>query len=180
LVIVDSFTKFVILAPVSKKLEAPELTKIFLKWVWKQFGMPKKTASDRGMVFNNKFLWAVYNQLGIELHFSLAYHPQSKGQTQQVNPTIEHFLRAYTSVNQLDWVKWLPITEFSYKNTVHSATGRTPFMVLYGWQPTLTPSNAATNIPEANKLADTMQHQWEEVAAAVQQSKVQLMEGQNM
>jgi hypothetical protein len=178
LVIVDSFTKFVILVPVSKKLKAPELAEIFLNRVWKQFGMLEKTVSDRGTVFNNKFLRAVYKRLGIDPHFSLAYHPQSNGQTERVNPTIEHFLRAYASVNQTDWVKWLPITEFSYNNAVHSATGRSPFMALYGWQPTLTPSKIATNVPEADKLTNAMQHQWEEVAAALRQSKQRLTEGQ--
>jgi hypothetical protein len=52
-------------------------------------------------------------------------------------------------------------------------------MALYGWQPALTPSNVETNIPEANDLADTIEKQWEEIAAALQQSKSQLIEGQN-
>jgi hypothetical protein len=73
--------------------------------IWKQFGMLEKTISDRGTVFNNKFIQAVYKCLGIDPHFSLAYHPKSNGQTKQVNPTIEHFLRAYASLNQSDWVK---------------------------------------------------------------------------
>ncbi|CCO34838.1 Retrotransposable element Tf2 155 kDa protein type 1 [Rhizoctonia solani AG-1 IB] len=179
LVIVDSFTKFVVLVPVSKKLKAPELAEIFLNRVWKQYGLPEKTVSDRGTVFNNKFLRALYKRLGIDPHFSSAYHPQSDGQTERVNPTIEHFLRAYASVNQTDWVKWLPMTEFAYNNAMHSATGRSPFMALYGWQPALTPSNVATNVPEANDLADTIQKQWEEVAAALRQSKARLTQGKN-
>ncbi|CEL63538.1 hypothetical protein RSOLAG1IB_10839 [Rhizoctonia solani AG-1 IB] len=60
LVIVDSFTKFVVLVPVSKKLKAPELAEIFLNRVWKQYGLPEKTVSDQGTVFNNKFLQALY------------------------------------------------------------------------------------------------------------------------
>jgi transposase InsO family protein len=134
LVIVDSFTKFMVLAPVSKKLKAPELVEIFLNRVWKQYGLPEKTVSDQGTVFNNKFLKALYKRLGIDPHFLSAYHPQSNGQTECVNPTIEHFLRAYASVNQSDWVKWLPMTEFAYNNATHSTTGRSPFMALYGWQ----------------------------------------------
>ncbi|CCO33385.1 hypothetical protein BN14_07460 [Rhizoctonia solani AG-1 IB] len=43
----------------------------------------------------------------------------------------------------------------------------------------LTPSNVATNVPEANKLADNIQRQWEEIAAALRQSKTRLTEGQD-
>jgi transposase InsO family protein len=123
LVIVDSFTKFVVLVPVSKKLKAPELAEIFLNRVWKQYGLPEKTVSDQGTVFNNKFLQAIYKHLGIDPHYLSAYHPQSDGQTECVNPTIKHFLQAYASINQSDWIKWLPMTEFAYNNATHSATG---------------------------------------------------------
>ncbi|CCO31287.1 Retrotransposable element Tf2 155 kDa protein type 1 [Rhizoctonia solani AG-1 IB] len=46
LLIVDSFTKFVVLVPVSKKLKAPKLAEVFLNRVWKQYGLPEKTVSD--------------------------------------------------------------------------------------------------------------------------------------
>ncbi|CCO34727.1 Retrotransposable element Tf2 155 kDa protein type 3 [Rhizoctonia solani AG-1 IB] len=179
LVIVDLFTKFVVLVPVTKKIKAPELAEIFLNQVWKQYGLPEKTVSDQGTVFNNKFLRALYKRLGIDPHFSSAYHPQSDGQTERVNPTIEHFLRAYASVNQTDWVKWLPMTEFAYNNATHSATGRSPFMALYGWQPALTPSKVETNVPEANDLANAIEKQWEEIAAALRQSKSRLAGNQD-
>ncbi|KAF8748289.1 hypothetical protein RHS01_10949 [Rhizoctonia solani] len=178
LVIVDSFTKYGIFVKCSKKLKAPELAELFLEHVWKRHGMPEKTISDRGRVFNNKFLRALYKQLGIDPHFSLAYHPQSDGQTEQVNPSIEHFLRAYSSINQRDWTKWLPMAEFAYNNAVHSSTGKTPFKALYGWEPSLTPSNVPTDVPEANELAQTMEAQWKEVEAALRQSKARMTAGE--
>ncbi|KAF8748203.1 hypothetical protein RHS01_10971 [Rhizoctonia solani] len=175
LVIVDSFTKYRVFVRCSKKLKAPKLAELFLEHIWKQHGMPKKTILDRGRVFNNKFLKALYKCLGIDPHFSLAYHPQSDRQTEQVNPSIEHFLRAYSGVNQQDWTRWLPMAEFAYNNAVHSSTGKTPFKALYGWEPTLTPSNIPTNVPEADKLAQTMEAQWKEVESALQQSKHQMV-----
>ncbi|QRW18000.1 Retrotransposable element Tf2 protein [Rhizoctonia solani] len=178
LVIVDSFTKYVILVECSKKLKAPELADLFLQHVWKKYGMPEKTISDQGRVFNNKFLKALYQRLGIDPHFSSAYHPQSNGQTERVSPSIEHFLRAYSSINQRDWVKWLPMAEFAYNNAVHSATGKSPFKALHGWEPTLTPSNVPTDVPEANTLAQTMEAQWKEIEAALRQSKTQMTAGE--
>ncbi|KAF8748463.1 hypothetical protein RHS01_10834 [Rhizoctonia solani] len=129
-------------------------------------------------VFNNKFLRALYKRLGIDPHFSSAYHPQSNGQTERVNPSIKHFLRAYSGVNQRDWTKWLPMAEFAYNNAVHSSTGKTPFKALYGWEPTLTPSNVPTDVPEADNLAQTMEDQWKEVELALRQSKQQMIAGE--
>ncbi|QRW23043.1 Retrotransposable element Tf2 protein [Rhizoctonia solani] len=179
LVIIDSFTKYGIFVKCSKKLKAPELAELFLEHVWKRHGMPEKTISDRGRVFNNKFLRALYKRLGIDPHFSSAYHPQSDGQTERVNPSIEHFLRAYSGVNQRDWTKWLPMAEFAYNNAVHSSTGKTPFKALYGWEPTLTPSNIPTDVPEADSLAQTMEAQWKEVESALRQSKQRMVAGED-
>ncbi|KAF8758925.1 hypothetical protein RHS01_02686 [Rhizoctonia solani] len=175
----DSFTKYRIFVKCSKKLKAPELAELFLEHVWKRHGMPEKTVSDRGRIFNNRFLRALYKRLGIDPHFSLAYHPQSDGQTERVNPSIEHFLRAYSGVNQRDWTKWLPMAEFAYNNAVHSSTGKTPFKALYGWEPTLTPSNVPTDVPEADDLAQTMEAQWKEVESALRQSKQQMIAGED-
>ncbi|KAF8736674.1 hypothetical protein RHS02_06245, partial [Rhizoctonia solani] len=154
LVIVDSFTKYIILVECSKKLKAPKLADLFLKHVWK--------------------CYTLYQCLGIDPHFSLAYHLQSNRQTERVNPTVEHFLQAYSGINQKDWVKWLPMAEFAYNNAVHSSMGKSPFKALYGWEPTLTPSNIPTNVPEADKLATQMEAQWQEIEAALQQSKLHM------
>ncbi|CEL56321.1 hypothetical protein RSOLAG1IB_11892 [Rhizoctonia solani AG-1 IB] len=171
LMIVDSFTKYSIMIECSKKTKAPDLVELFLQHVWSAYGMLEKTILDRGTVFNNKFLKALYQRLGIDPHFSSAYHPQSDGQTEQLNPTLEHFLRAYASINQNNWVKWLPMAQFAYNNAVHSSTGKSPFKALYRWEPTLTPSNVPVNVPEAEDLANTMEKQWQEIASALRQSK---------
>jgi hypothetical protein len=167
LVIVDSFSKYSIMVPCLSKVTAKDIADLFLEHVWKRHGFPEKTISDRGPVFNHKYIKALYEQLGIKAHFSSAYHPQSDGQTERMNPAIEQSLRAYTGMYQKDWVKWLPMAEFSYNNAIHSATGTSPFRCLYGRDPVMTPSKVTTEVPEANSMADTLQRIWDETSAAL-------------
>ena len=52
-----------------------------------------------------------------------------------MNQCLEGFLRCTVHSCSKQWSKWLPVAEFWYNTTYHSALGRTPFEVLYGHQP---------------------------------------------
>ncbi|CCO35597.1 hypothetical protein BN14_09715 [Rhizoctonia solani AG-1 IB] len=69
------------------------------------------------------------------------------------------------------------MAQFAYNNAVHSATGKSPFKALYGWEPNLTPSNIPVNVPEAEDLANSMEKQWMEIALALRQSKDCMVKG---
>ncbi|KFH63006.1 hypothetical protein MVEG_11044 [Podila verticillata NRRL 6337] len=62
-----------------------------------------------------------------KLNISTAYHPQSDGQTEHANRTLEEMLRAYISYNQRDWDQLLPMMEFAYNYAKHASTGFSPF-----------------------------------------------------
>jgi hypothetical protein len=76
--------------------------------------------------------------LGTKLLFSTKYHPKTDGQTEEVNRTISQLLRALIQKNLKSWEECLPFVEFAYNRTVHSATGFSPFEIVYGFNP-LTP-----------------------------------------
>ena len=74
-------------------------------------------------------------RLGIKSDLTTAYHPQSNGQTERTNQEIEKYLRLYVSRRQEDWSQHLPLAEFTINSRVHSAHGRSPFEVVYGYTP---------------------------------------------
>jgi len=63
---------------------------------------------------------------------SFAFHPQTDGQSEVVNSTILDLLKAYVNDQQTKWEKFLPMLQFAYNNTRHSATGKSPNEILLG------------------------------------------------
>jgi hypothetical protein len=47
---------------------------------------------------------------------STAFHPQTDGQTEQTNRTLEQILRNYVAYRQDDWDQHLATAEFAYNN----------------------------------------------------------------
>ncbi|KAG7667409.1 hypothetical protein KSW81_001140 [Nannochloris sp. 'desiccata'] len=73
---------------------------------------------------------------GLQKHSHAAYHPQSDGQAERHNRTIQDMLRAYVNPSTRDdWDEHLVALEFAYNNSVNRATGFSPFFMLYGQNP---------------------------------------------
>jgi hypothetical protein len=66
---------------------------------------------------------------------STAYHPQTDGQTERQNRTIEESLRAFVNTRHDDWDDHLAALEFVHNNSVNASTGHSPFYLNYGHHP---------------------------------------------
>ena len=66
---------------------------------------------------------------------STAYHPQSDGQTEIVNKSLEQYLRAFTADRPYRWAEWLALAEFWFNTNFHTSLKSTPFEALYGFAP---------------------------------------------
>uniref|UniRef100_A0A803JG23 Gypsy retrotransposon integrase-like protein 1 n=1 Tax=Xenopus tropicalis TaxID=8364 RepID=A0A803JG23_XENTR len=134
-VVVDRFSKMAHFIPLPHLPSAKTLADLFIMHIFKFHGFPENIVSDRGVQFVSKFWRAFCTLVGTELSFSSAYHPQTNGQTERVNQSLEQYLRCYVSDNQSTWSELLPWAEFAYNNATHSSSGRSPFFVLYGLHP---------------------------------------------
>ena len=65
------------------------------------------------------------------MHFNTTYHPQTNGQSERTIQTLEDMLRACVIDFGVSWDFYLPLVEFSYKNSFHSSVGAPPFELLY-------------------------------------------------
>ena len=110
------------------------MANLFISQIFKYHGLPTSIVSDRDPRMTSNFWRGLFENLGTRLNFSLAYHPQTDGQSEIVNSTILDLLKCYvTEVNQRgQWEKYLPLVEYAYNNTIHTSTGKSPFEVIEG------------------------------------------------
>ncbi|KAJ1598354.1 hypothetical protein NDA14_006133 [Ustilago hordei] len=135
LVIVDRLTKFAILAPTHKTVMAKQTAVLLYGHMVRLFGYPDHMVSDRGRQFISGAWKAFAEQMGVKHSLSMAYHPQTDGQTERVNQVIEQYLRMYCNYEQNDWADLLDTAAFIYNNMVHNSIGVSPFFACYGWNP---------------------------------------------
>ena len=95
---------------------------------------------------------ALYKRLGIDAGLTMAYHPQANGQVECKNQEVKVYLHLFIDKRQDDWVDLLPTAEFMINSRLNSATGATPFELLYGYTPDFTiPAGCPTGIPTLDK-----------------------------
>ena len=138
LVIVDRLTKMALFIPTVGTLKAKGLARLYVLHVFAKRGIPSDIVSDRGSLFTSDFITSLAELLSMKLNFSTAYHPQSDGQTERTNQSLEGYLRLYCNYQQDNWPDLLPVAEFAYNNAPHSTTQVSPFFANYGYNPRAT------------------------------------------
>ena len=110
----------------------------------------------------------LYELLRIQPAPTTTFHPQSDGQTERVNQFLEQILRMFTTKRQDDRSDLLPIAEFAYNNSFHSATRFSPFYATYGYHPTLSFAKPTTStVPAAEDIVRQLQEIHEEIKTMI-------------
>lgn len=114
-----------------------DVAQMFMDQVFRLHGMPKSIVSDRDVVFTSKFWKELFRLQKVSLLTLIAYHPQTDGQTEEVNRCVKTYLRCFCSDSQKVWMHYLGAVEWWYNTTFHSSIQCTPYESLYGQHPPL-------------------------------------------
>ena|SRR5277367_3090324 len=153
-VCVDRFTKMAHFIPTTSNVTAERAAQLYCRHVWRLHGLSVDTVSDWGPQFICQFTWHLRKWLDIQRNRSTTCHPQSDGQTERVNQTLEQYLQIYCDYQQGDWHQLLPLAEFVYNNTQNSSTRVSPFFANYDYHPrcSVTVATSGSTKPAAEAL----------------------------
>jgi len=135
LTVTDLLTKFVVLVPCMESDDAATVATRLHDEVFSVFGLPVDIVSDRDPKFTSSFWRALFKRLGTKLRQSTAYHPQTDGQSECTNQTVESMLRCVCTEYGQDWAEKLPRVQFALNSAVQESTKYSPAQLLLGYQP---------------------------------------------
>ncbi|WVZ84301.1 hypothetical protein U9M48_031349 [Paspalum notatum var. saurae] len=109
-----------------------KLAELYISRIVCLHGVPKRIISDQGSQFTSRFWEQLHDSLDTKLRFSIAYYPQTDGQTERTNHILEDMSRACAIQYGTSWDKCLPYAEFSYNSSYQASLKKSPFEALYG------------------------------------------------
>ena len=128
MVIVDKLTKYAIMVPFKESYKADQLAFVLLDRLIRDHGIPRSITSDRDKLFTSNYWRTLVASIGTKLRMSTAYHPQTDGQTERTNQTMETYLRHYVNQKQDNWVSLLPMAQLAYNDKESATTRLSPFL----------------------------------------------------
>ena len=100
--------------------------------IYSRVGVPEEILTDQGAQFVSGIMKEVSRLLSIKQLRTTPYHPQCNGLVERFNGTLKAMLRKMTQEKPKTWHRYLPALLFAVRETPQSATGFSPFELIYG------------------------------------------------
>ena len=132
----DILSKFVIAKAVCDN-SAQTAVRFLKEDVITKFGTPRCILTDNGTHFTSSLMNELIKQIGATHLYSTPYHPQTNGQIERYNSTMDAKIAALSNSRKTNWDDQLAFVTFNYNTSIHSSTKQIPFEMMYGRTPVL-------------------------------------------
>ena len=136
LVITDHFTRYA-QAYVTKTQTA----QMMVKTLWDKFivhyGLPKKILTDQRQNFESRLMADLCELMGVQKIWTSPYHLQTNGQCERLNSTLINMPGTSPKEKKSEWKNDIGTLVHAYNCTQNSATGFSPYYLMFGRQPCL-------------------------------------------
>jgi len=176
LVIVDRLTKYTHFIPYKETYTAEQLARIVIDRLIRYHGIPSSFVTDRDKLFTSNYWKTLVASIGIRHKLSTSFHPQTDGQTERMNQTLEAYLRHYVNHTQNNWVSLLPMAQLALNNLKSESTQHTPFFANYGKHPNLfSEPRSHPNAQKALVASRDMRNVHDELRVQIQRSQQKMI-----
>lgn len=134
LVVLDTFTKFVVIYPLVKATDKITIKKLLEDYI-PTYGSPNKIQSDHGTQFTFRLWLETMRTEHISTVFSSVRHRQSN-LVERVNKEIGRFLRTLELRRHATWPTWINFIQNCLNESYHDTTMFTPVELQTGMKPT--------------------------------------------
>jgi len=134
----DDLSKYVVAVPIGQQ-DAEMVARAFMEKAVLTYGTPPILQNDQGANFISEVFKNTCKILKIKKIQSTVFHPESQGSIGRSHRVLAEYLRHYVKEDQTNWDQWVTFATYMYNTTEHSATGFTPFELLFG-HPSALPS----------------------------------------
>ena len=145
------FRQAAVFLPCHKGVDAIGVAALYAEQVFPFYGVPQRVILDRDPHFTSRFAKELCLTLGINQNLSTAYHPQTDGQSERANQRVKQYLRIYGNEEKNDWVKLLPLAQYTHNMWMNESTKATPFELLIGHTPTMEVQETGISVPEIER-----------------------------
>ena len=131
-VIVDKLTKSAHFLHIRLDYSMDRLADLYMNEIVRLHGIPVSIVFYRDPRFTSRFWKELQSAFGTRLNFSIAFHPQTDGQSERVIQVLEDMLQGCVLDFPGSWDRYIPLMEFAYNNSYQSSIGMAPYEALYG------------------------------------------------
>lgn len=114
-----------------RRVTAPDIARCLTE-LFSRFGLPEEILSDNGPNLTSHLISELLSSLKISHIKTTPYRPQSNGMLERWHRDLKRMLSKLSMGDRKKWDEWLPYALFAARDSPHSATGFTPFELMFG------------------------------------------------